>query len=158
MSNGARIGLLGATVVVLVLAFALLSPGDDDDSNTASTPTATAPATAPESPAEDPPQTTTAVTPPASAPPAAEFERIRVQGGKPAGGVKTITVKRGDRARIQVSSQDTSDEVHLHGYDISRDLKAGDSVRFSFKADAEGIFEIELHGTHTQIGKLVVEP
>lgn len=157
MSNGARIGLLVGTVVVLVLAFALLSP-DDDDSNTASTPTATVPATTPESPAEEPEQTTTAVTPPASAPPAAEFERIRVRGGKPAGGVKTITVKRGDRARIQVSSPDTSDEVHLHGYDISRDLKAGGSVRFSFKADAEGIFEIELHGTHTQIGKLVVEP
>jgi FtsP/CotA-like multicopper oxidase with cupredoxin domain len=158
VSGGARIGILVGTVVVLVLAFVLLSPGDDEDSNTASTPTAAVPATTPEAPAEDPAQTTTAATPPASAPPAAEFERVRVQAGKPVGGVQTITVKRGDRARIRVSSQDTTDEVHLHGYDIARDLKAGGSVRFSFDADAEGIFEMELEGAGVQIAKLVVEP
>lgn len=158
MSSRARLGILVGTVVVLVLAFVLLSPGDDESSDTATTPTAAVPATTPQSPAEDPSQTTTAVSPPAAAPPAAEFERIRVQAGKPAGGVQTITIKRGDRARILVSSQDTTDEVHLHGYDIARDLKAGGSVRFSFDADAEGIFEMELEGSGVQIAKLVVEP
>ncbi|MDP8968335.1 MAG: hypothetical protein M3N04_07035, partial [Actinomycetota bacterium] len=87
-----------------------------------------------------------------------EYTTVSVQGGEPAGGVKTITVEKGERARIQVSSQDTSDDVHVHGYDISRRLKAGDSVRLSFVADAEGIFEIELEETHTQIARLVVEP
>ena len=156
MSNGARAGLLVGTVVVLVLAFVLLSPGDDDEPTTATTPAATVPATTPESPAEDPAQTAT--VPAATEPPAAEYEGIRVQAGKPQGGVQTITVKKGERVRIQVASQDTSDEVHVHGYDISRDLKAGDSVRFSFDADAEGVFEIELEDAHTQIGELVVEP
>jgi hypothetical protein len=154
MSNGARIGLLVGTVVALVLAFVLLSPGGDE-SDTASTPTATTPATTAGSPAEETP-TTTAVTPPP--PPAPTFTTIRVRNGKPVGGVKTITVKKGERVRFQVSSQDTSDEVHLHGYDIARDLKAGGRVRFSFEANAEGIFEIELEGSHTQIGKLLVEP
>ena len=158
MSGGGRIGLVVTAVVVLVVAFVLLSPGDDDGLDTASTPTAPPAATVPEAPADETPQTTTAVTPPASAPPAAEFERIRVQTGRPAGGVRTITVKKGRRARILVSSQDTSDEVHIHGYDIARTLKAGDSARFSFDADAEGVFEIELEDAHTQIGKLVVEP
>ncbi|HWI06487.1 MAG TPA: hypothetical protein VNT54_03095, partial [Solirubrobacteraceae bacterium] len=59
---------------------------------------------------------------------------------------------------IQISSPDTTDEIHLHGYDLYRDLKAGGSVRYSFEANAEGIFEIELHGSGTQIGELVVEP
>ncbi len=69
-------------------------------------------------------------------------------------------MKKGARARIQVASQDTSDEVHVHGYDVKRELKAGDSVRLSFDADAdaEGIFEIELEGAQSQIGELVVEP
>ena len=148
MSSGARIGLLVGTVVVLVLAFVLLSPSDDDDSDTASAPATTAPA-----------QATTAETETGPAPPSApEFERIRVQDGRPVGGVQTITVEKGARARIQISSQDTTDEIHLHGYDLYRDLKAGGSVRYSFEANAEGIFEIELHGTGTQIGKLVVEP
>jgi FtsP/CotA-like multicopper oxidase with cupredoxin domain len=152
MSNGTRIGLLVGTVVILVLAFVLLSPGDDDELGTATTPTATAPsATTPA--AGEPPATMTAV-----APPAPTFETIRVRGGKPVGGVQTITVEKGDRARIEVSSPDTSDEIHLHGYDIARDLKAGGRVRFSFEANAEGIFEIELEGAGTQIGKLVVEP
>ena len=150
MSSGARVGVVVATVVVLVLAFVLLSPGDDD-SPTVSTPTASTPAAAPDG-AE---LTTTA---PATAEPLQQFTTIRVRNGEPADGVKTITVKKGERARIQVASQDTSDEVHLHGYDLTRDLKAGDSVRFSFEADAEGVFEIELEGAHALIGKLVVEP
>ena len=161
MSNGARIGLLAATVVVLVLAFVLLSPGDDDEPTTAGTTTTSAPVTTGEAPAATTPTTTTA-TDTAEAPPAADhepaFERVHVRDGKPLGGVQTIEVQKGERARIEVVSTDTSDEVHLHGYDIERNVKPGSNARFSFKADAEGIFEIELHGTGTQIAKLVVEP
>jgi FtsP/CotA-like multicopper oxidase with cupredoxin domain len=151
MSNGARIGLVLGTVVAIVVAFVLLSTGGDD-SKTASTPTTTTPA----------PTTTEATggTPATAEPKPAQpaFTTIRVQNGKPVGGVKTITVKKGDRVRIEVSSPDTSDEIHLHGYDLKRDLKAGGRVRFSFDADVEGIFEIELESAGTQIGKLVVEP
>jgi hypothetical protein len=60
--------------------------------------------------------------------------------------------------RVVVSSPDTTDEVHLHGYDIKRDLKAGGRVRFSFTAEAEGIFEMELEGSATQIAKVEVRP
>ena len=144
MSNGARIGLLVGTVVVLVLAFVLLSPSDDDEPGTATTPTAAAPAT------------TTAAKPPP--PPAPTFETIRVRDGKPVGGVQTITVQKGDRARVRVTSTDTSDEIHLHGYDKYADVAPGRATRFAFTADAEGIYEIELHSNGTQVGKLVVEP
>ena len=136
-----------ATVVTLVLAFPLPACGDDDEPATPAATTTT------------PARTVTTETP---QPPAAdhepEFETINVAGGKPEEGVAKITVKSGSRANIQVASQDTTDEVHIHGYDLTRKLKAGDSVRFSFDANAEGVFEIELHGTHTQIGELVVEP
>lgn len=145
MSGGARIGLVAATVVVIALAFVLLSPSDDNSSNTTST-------TAPPPPAQADGTTT------APPPPAPSFETIEVRGGKPVGGVKKITVTKGDRARIEVASPDTSDEIHLHGYDLKRDLKAGGRVRFSFPANVEGIFEIELEGAGTQIGKLAVEP
>jgi FtsP/CotA-like multicopper oxidase with cupredoxin domain len=151
MSSGARIGLLVATVVAIALAFVLLSPGDDDTSTTTST-------TAPPPPAQTNGTGGSAPTTTAAPRPAPAFVTIQVRGGKPAGGVKTITVKKGDRVRIEVASPDTSDEIHLHGYDLKRDLKAGGRVRFSFDADAEGIFEIELEGAGTQIGKLAVEP
>ena len=81
-----------------------------------------------------------------------------MRAGKPVGEIKQITVQKGERARFEVTSTDTSDEVHLHGYDITRDVKPGSRARFSFEANAEGIFEVELHGTGTQIAELTVEP
>lgn len=155
MSTQGRIGLIVATLVVLVAAFVLLSPGGDDEPDQASTTTPVAPVA--------PPATgttaATATTPAAPAPPPApSFETIRVKASQPVGGVKTITANKGDRVRIRVSSTDTTDEIHLHGYDKYGDVKPGSSARLSFEANVEGIFEIELHGSGTQIGKLVVEP
>ena len=151
MSRNARILVAVGTIVVLVAAFVALRPSDDDDSPT---PTQTA--------AAPPPvigeTSTTAEPAPPPPPPAPEFAKIRVRDGKPVGGVARIEVKKGARARIEISSPDTSDEIHLHGYDLSRDLKAGGSVRFSFEADADGIYEIELEGAGVQIGELVVQP
>ena len=146
MSHARPIRPAVAAVVGLVLAFALLSCGDDDEPATSGATTTSA-------------STITTATP---QPPAADhepaFETINVAGGEPEEGVAKITVKSGARANIQVASQDTSDEVHIHGYDLKRELKAGDSVRFSFDAEAQGVFEIELENAGTQIGELVVEP
>ena len=149
MSGGARIGLALGAVVVIVVAFVLLSPGGDDSKTASTVPTATT-GTLPAGTGG------TAAKLPGPARPA--FTTIRVENGKPAGGVRTITVNKGDRVRIEVSSPDTTDEIHLHGYDLKRDLQAGGRVRFSFDAGVEGIFEIELESAGTQIGKLVVEP
>ena len=141
MSRQARIGLVVATLVVLVVAFVVLSPGGDDEPDQTNTTTAAA---APPARHADRHGDDAGATPP---PPAPSFETIRVKGGQPVGGIKTVTVNKGDRVRIQVSSADTTEEIHLHGYDIARDLKAGGRVRFSFDATLEGIFEIELRGT-----------
>jgi heme/copper-type cytochrome/quinol oxidase subunit 2 len=147
VSNAQRLLLLVGAVVLIVVGFVVLSPSGDDggDQKAASTATPTATATT----------TTTAAAAPEPAPAVATIE---VRGGKPVGGVKTITVKKGDRVTIVVTSPDTTEEVHLHGYDIKRDLKAGGRVRFSFTASAEGIFEMELEDTATQIAKLEVRP
>jgi heme/copper-type cytochrome/quinol oxidase subunit 2 len=144
VSRSGRIIAVVATLVVLVVAFFVARPGDDE---TATTPTRTAVA----SPA---PQTSTTATPR----PQPEFTTILVRGGKPVGGVKRIELTKGDQARIEITSPDTTDEIHLHGYDLKRDLKAGGRVRFSFPANADGIYEIELEGAGVQIGELVVQP
>jgi hypothetical protein len=141
VSRSARIAAVVATLAVLVVAFVVARPGGDDNKSPTQT-TAAPPAAG----------TTTAV------PPQPEFQTIRVRDGKPVGGVQRIELTKGDRARIEVSSPDTSDEIHLHGYDLKRDLKAGGRARFSFDADADGIYVIELEGAGVQIGELVVEP
>jgi hypothetical protein len=71
--------------------------------------------------------------------------------------VQTIEVKSGETAHFQVSTE-TPQEVHLHGYDLEESSTAGEPAEFHFEADETGIFEIEIHGTGTQIGELKVEP
>lgn len=82
---------------------------------------------------------------------------IRVANGKPQGGVKRLTFRKGDRIRFKVES-DVADEVHVHGYDLKKDVTAGGSVQFAFTATIEGRFEIELEHAHTQIAMLEVTP
>jgi hypothetical protein len=82
---------------------------------------------------------------------------IVVKNGKPVGGIRELTYNEGERVRFKVDS-DVSDEVHVHGYDIMKDVKAGGSVSFDFPATIEGVFEAELEGRKEQIIQLTVNP
>jgi hypothetical protein len=82
---------------------------------------------------------------------------IVVKNGKPVGGIRELSYTKGDRIRFKVDS-DVSDEVHLHGYDVMKDVKAGGSVSFDFPATIEGIFEAELESRKEQIIELRVNP
>ena len=82
---------------------------------------------------------------------------IVIKNGKPVGGIADLTYNKGEQVRFKVDS-DVSDEVHMHGYDIMKDVKAGGSVTFDFPATLEGIFEAELEGREEQILELRVNP
>ncbi len=82
---------------------------------------------------------------------------IVIKHGKPVGGIKQLTYNKGEDVRFKVDS-DVSDEVHMHGYDIMKDVKAGGSVSFDFPATIEGVFEAELEGRKEQILELTVNP
>ena len=155
MSNRSRLGLIALAIAVAVVAFVVLSPGDTDED--ADDPGDRAAQTSPSQPTEEEAPTATA---PSAPPPAAD--EIVVKGGKPEGGVQRIVVTKGDTVRLLVSS-DGNDEFHLHGYDIEREASPAKPASFRFKADVEGVFEIESHaaedaGLEPLIGRLVVEP
>jgi len=82
---------------------------------------------------------------------------IVVRDGRPVGGVQELTFKSGEQVRFEVRS-DTADELHVHGYDVERELPAGRAVRVSFPATIEGVFEAELHESGEQVAELRVEP
>ncbi len=82
---------------------------------------------------------------------------IVVKHGEPVGGVRGLTYDKGEQIHFVVDS-DVSDEVHVHGYDIMKDVKAGGSVSFDFPASIEGVFEAELEGRKEQIVELTVNP
>ena len=83
--------------------------------------------------------------------------RIRVVGGAPQGGIVRKTVDQGDRVVIVVTS-DVADHVHLHGYDIMRDVAPGRPARIPFRATVPGRFEVELEDRSLQIADLTVRP
>ncbi len=60
-----------------------------------------------------------------------------------------------DTVTVNLTS-DTDGEVHLHGYDIHFETKAGQTVTQTFKADKTGNFDIEWESTSTGLGDLVV--
>jgi hypothetical protein len=80
-----------------------------------------------------------------------------VKGGEPVGGVEEIEIENGDRAMIDVTA-DAADHAHLHGYDIEKDVGPGQTAKFRFKADLEGVYELELHDSGAQIAEIRVNP
>ena len=60
-----------------------------------------------------------------------------------------------DTVTVNIKS-DTDGEVHLHGYDIHFETKAGQTISKTFKADKSGSYPIEWESTSTDLGKLVV--
>src|SRR6185503_8068687 len=147
-----------AAVVVVVVLFVVLAGGDDDSSdNTTTTQTQAATGATGASGASGETGASGASGENQSQSPTPSVETIVVVNGKPRGGVQKLDYKKGDRIQFVVAS-DVSDEIHVHGYDIKKDVTAGDTVRFSFPASIEGVFEVELEGRRQQIAQLKVNP
>jgi heme/copper-type cytochrome/quinol oxidase subunit 2 len=148
VSRAQRLSFLAIAVVIAIVAVVLLtSGGDDDESETASataTPTATATGTA--APEET-------ATPTATATPKPEVPVVDAGSGE----VTKLRFKEGDTVRFRVRS-DVADEVHVHGYDLMKDVEPGQTITFSFPASIPGIFEIELENAGEQIAQLRVDP
>ena len=145
MTRTQRLTFLGIAVVIAVVAVILLAGGGDETdkaSNSARTPTATPTATAAEGEATATPTPTATPKPPPL-----------LEAGSP----QALTYKQGETVRFRVRS-DNAEEVHIHGYDIKKDLEPGKTATVSFKASITGIFEIEFEGSATQIAELKVEP
>ena len=80
---------------------------------------------------------------------------VDIKGGKPVGGIQRATAKKGDTVALVVDS-DVADEVHVHGYDLHRDVAAGGNIRIQFVATITGVFEAELESRKLQILELTV--
>jgi hypothetical protein len=136
--------VLALAVVIVVVAFVVLRPSSNDDKKS------------------DSAATTTTATGGAKAS-GPDVERITLKGGAPVGGARNIKVKKGDDVRLVVETDEPTDTLHLHGYDIEKDAKKGAPAQFRFKAKVEGVFELESHtaehaGRDPLIAHLVVEP
>jgi hypothetical protein len=82
---------------------------------------------------------------------------ITVRGGAPVGGIRRVTVAR-NRNVVLIVRADVSDHVHLHGYDVMRDVGPGAPARLQFRATIPGRFEVELEDAGLQIADITVNP
>jgi hypothetical protein len=82
--------------------------------------------------------------------------RVLVKDGKPVGGIQRARVRKGQTVAIVVHS-DVADEVHVHGYDLMKDVPAGGTVRIAFPATIAGEFEAEFESRKLQIVEFTVE-
>jgi hypothetical protein len=149
MSRGTRIGLLAVALVILVVAFLALRPSSDNPETTADAPTATPTLADTATPA---PGATDTPTP-------APTPKPTVDPGPLLTGTKVVKIRvnKGETVRFRVRSP-KDEEVHIHGYDIKKNVKAGQTAKVSFKATIDGIFEIEFEGAAKQIAELRVDP
>jgi heme/copper-type cytochrome/quinol oxidase subunit 2 len=152
VSRSARLIVVAVAIAVAVAAFVIAQPGDDDDEPSTSPQSQTTETTTQET---TQPQATTGEPQPPEQTPALE---VVVRNSQPVNGVQKLTLEKGERIRLIVRSNDTSDEVHMHGYDVKRDLAPGKPARFDLPATIEGGFEVELEGAGVPIVDLEVQP
>ena len=142
-----RLLIVAGAVVVAAGLFLVLRPDDEGGSAGGSTTTTTTETTTP----------TATVPPPPPAPPPPARVRIVVRDGQPVGGVRGVTVSKGRRVVLIVTS-DVSDHVHLHGYDVMRDVAPGRPARIAFRATIVGTVEAELEDRHVPLARIVTQP
>jgi len=150
MSRNQRLSFLGIAAVIAVVAIIVLTVGagsddttTDDSANTSAQQTATATATPT---AEDGQEDSTPTPTPKPQPPL-------LQAGK----VAKLRFDEGETVRFRVRS-DKPEHVHIHGYDIVKDVEPGKTANVAFKATITGIFEVEFEDSAEEIAELRVDP
>ncbi len=145
LTNHARKLLLALLVVAAALALTACGGGGDTSGSTTS------------SGGSSGAETSGAETSPAETDGGEPVPTLKFENGEAVGGVQKIEVSAGEQVRFKVHS-DVAEEVHVHGYDLMKDVPAGGTVEFDFPAEIEGIFEAEMEGAAVQILELQVNP
>jgi hypothetical protein len=140
--------LIGLGAAILIGLFLLLRPQADPAPTGANSPTPQITSTG--TPGDSPPAETAEPT----ATPSLDAVEIEVEEGR-VEGPEQITVALDDRVAIEVES-DVADHVHVHGYDLFRDIPADRKVTISFRAIIPGVFEIELEDAGVLLTRLEV--
>jgi hypothetical protein len=76
---------------------------------------------------------------------------LKIEHGRVPESMRLIRVKQNDIVRLQWTT-DQAWSIHLHGYDIEKNLKPGEVTEMIFTARATGRFTIEPHVGTTPTG------
>jgi hypothetical protein len=137
VSGGMRLLLLVAGATAAVVLFVVFRDADDET---------------PPPPPPPPPVVSTIRQPP---PPPPKLGPVVVRVNANSSSVTRATIPRGRQVVLVVTGPE-DEEVHLHGYDVRRNISPNGTVRLPFRATIPGRFEVELEAGHRQIADLTV--
>ena len=81
-----------------------------------------------------------------------------MKGRAPVGDPQTFEYEKGDTIRLRFIS-DVAEEIHVHGFDEYVQVPGGGTPKTArFKADLEGIFEVEAHSSGEILAELEIRP
>ena len=141
MSRAQRLTFLAIAAVIAIAAVVLISASGDEEEPATTSAQATATPAATETAAPDETATPEPAPTPKPAPPLVT-----------AGTLTKLRFTEGETIRFRVRAE-TTDHVHVHGYDLMKDIEPGKTISFSFPAEITGIFEIELEDAGEEIEK-----
>lgn len=130
-------------VAALVGLFIVLRQGNDNGESASTTTAATG---------SEPTTTTPPTTPTVTEP---QVTRWRIDSRDDS--LDRLNVPQDTQLRIVVIA-DVSDEVHVHGYDLTAAVAPGSPAVLSVTTDIAGRFEIELEQRGREIAQLTVQP
>jgi hypothetical protein len=136
--------VLAASVVALVLPLAACAGTGEPRASAASSSSSS-------STSSSAAETGSASDSPTQGPMRAELDVV----AGPVGQVGRLSVPVGESVTLVLNSS-IDDELHVHGYDLTADLRTGQTTELTFDATIPGVFEVELHDAGTVLLALQV--
>jgi hypothetical protein len=142
--------------LLLAAALALTAcAGSDDSATSATTPPPSDAAAGSPTPEALPSPSPTADPGSPVEPDDALIVSLTYAGGEVTGDIDRVEVPLGTNVRLTITS-DVVDEVHVHGYELTTAVPAGQAAQVEFLADQPGVFEVELHDARKVLTRLQV--
>jgi heme/copper-type cytochrome/quinol oxidase subunit 2 len=80
---------------------------------------------------------------------------VTIANGEVSPSGATYDVTKGAEVTVNVTS-DSPDTIHVHGYEIEKDVIPGQPLVITFTADQTGRYEIETHAIEATVARLNV--
>lgn len=80
---------------------------------------------------------------------------MTITGNKVSPSPATVKLRKGATLTVVVTS-DHDDEVHAHGFEVEKQLKAGVATTLSLTGSEPGVYEVETHHPALTLMKIAV--
>jgi plastocyanin len=87
--------------------------------------------------------------------PAQRTVTVTVTGSRVTPAPRTVDLAVGETMTLTVTS-DHADQLHVHGFDIEKELPAGTPVSVELTGESPGVYEVETHHPELRLLKIAV--